>query len=81
MAMLSAPLCGRDSGAFIGRSLIAYDEDAVRSMPGFIAVVSEGDFLGVVAERADQAQAIAEALPVRWHLPPPIRIWRICAKP
>ena len=70
--VIRPPYAGRDSGAFIGRSLIAYDEDAVRSMPGFIAVVSEGDFLGIVAERADQAQAIAEALPVRWHLPPPI---------
>ncbi|MEH6717835.1 MAG: molybdopterin cofactor-binding domain-containing protein [Aurantimonas endophytica] len=64
------PYHGRDSGAFIGRSLLAFDEAAVRDMSGFLAVVRRGDFLGVVAERADQAEAIAEALPVEWLLPP-----------
>ncbi|RFB88698.1 aldehyde dehydrogenase [Rhizobium leguminosarum bv. trifolii] len=66
------PYAGRDSGAFVGHSLIRYDEVAVRHLPGFIAVVRHGDFLGVVAERADQAQLIAEALPAHWHLPPEI---------
>ena len=66
------PYAGRDSGAFIGRSLIGLDEAAVRSMPGFIAIVVEGDFVGVVAERQDQARAIAEALPVHWQMPPPL---------
>lgn len=70
--VIRPPYAGRDSGAFIGQSLIGYDEDAVRAMAGFIAVVRHGDFLGVVAERADQAEAIAEALPVRWHSPPSI---------
>ena len=70
--VIRPPYAGRDSGAFIGQSLISYGEDAVRAMAGFIAVVRHGDFLGVVAERTDQAQAIAEALPVQWHLPPPI---------
>jgi nicotinate dehydrogenase subunit B len=66
------PYAGRDSGAFIGRSLISYDEAVVRNLPGFIAIVRHEDFLGVVAERADQAQSIAEALPTQWHLPPHI---------
>lgn len=70
--VIRPPYAGRDSGTFIGRSLISYDEAAVRDMSGFIAVVRQGDFLGVVAERADQAQAIAEALPTVWHLPPEI---------
>ncbi|MEH0069279.1 hypothetical protein V6L77_01405 [Pannonibacter sp. Pt2-lr] len=39
-------------------------------MPGFIALVRDADFLAVVAERADQAEAIAEALPVHWRMPP-----------
>lgn len=68
--VIRPPYAGRDSGAFVGHSLIRYDEAAVRNLPGFIAVVRHGDFLGVVAERADQAQAIAEALPAHWHLPP-----------
>jgi nicotinate dehydrogenase subunit B len=66
------PYSGRDSGAFIGRSLLGFDESAVRSMPGFVRVVREGDFLGVVATRADQARAIAEALPTQWQMPPEI---------
>lgn len=66
------PYSGRDSGSFIGRSLLGYDEAAVSSMPGFIRVVREGDFLGVVATRADQARAIAEALPTQWQMPPEI---------
>lgn len=68
--VIRPPYEGRDSGDFIGRSLIGYDLAAVEAMDGFIAVVREGDFLGVVAQRADQAQRIAEALPVDWHLPP-----------
>ncbi|WP_137128752.1 molybdopterin cofactor-binding domain-containing protein [Rhizobium sp. FY34] len=70
--VIRPPYAGRDSGAFVGQSLIGYDEAAVRHMPGFIAVVAQGDFLGVVAERADQAHAIAEALPTQWHMPPEI---------
>ncbi|EKE69323.1 molybdopterin cofactor-binding domain-containing protein [Celeribacter baekdonensis] len=68
--VLRPPYAGRDSGDFVGRSLIGYDESAVQDMPGFIAVVREADFLGVVAETAALAQAIAEALPTRWRMPP-----------
>ncbi|OIQ26956.1 MAG: aldehyde dehydrogenase [Alphaproteobacteria bacterium MedPE-SWcel] len=68
--VIRPPYAGRDSGPFIGDSLIDWDEDAVRRLPGFVAVVRQGDFLGVVAERADQAQVIAERLPVRWRTPP-----------
>lgn len=64
------PYAGRDSGSFIGRSLLGFDEQAVADMPGFVAVVAVGDFLGVVAEREEQARAIAEALPVDWQMPP-----------
>ena len=68
--VLRPPYAGRDSGDFIGHSLIGYDEAEVSAMPGFIAVVREGDFLAVVAEKQHQAQAIAEALPVHWRMPP-----------
>lgn len=70
--VIRPPYAGRDSGDFIGKSLIGYNEAAVAWMPGFIAIVRHGDFLGVVAERADQAQAIANALPVDWCTPPEI---------
>lgn len=66
------PYAGRDSGSFIGRSLLTYDETAARNMPGFVRVVRDGDFLGVVATRADHARAIAEALPTQWQMPPEI---------
>lgn len=70
--VIRPPYSGRDSGAFIGHSLISYNDTAVKALPGFIAIVRQGDFLGVVAERADQAQAIAESLSVEWHSPPDI---------
>ncbi len=68
--VIRPPYSGRDSGPFIGRSLLDYDEEAVRDLPGFVAVVRHADFLGVIADRADRARAIAEALPTRWQMPP-----------
>lgn len=68
--VIRPPYAGRDSGDFIGRSLLEVDEGSVSGMPGFVAVVRKGDFLGVVAEREGQARAIAEALKLRWALPP-----------
>lgn len=64
------PYAGRDSGDFVGRSLISVDAEAVQGMPGLIAIVQEGDFVGVVAETPQQAQKIAETLRVNWRLPP-----------
>jgi len=43
-------------------SLINVDAGAAESMTGVVAVVRNGSFLGVVAERYDQAQAAATAL-------------------
>jgi nicotinate dehydrogenase subunit B len=42
--------------------LVAFDDAAVRAMPGVVAVVRDGNFLGVAAEREEQAIAAAEAL-------------------
>ncbi|MTH64083.1 molybdopterin cofactor-binding domain-containing protein [Paracoccus shanxieyensis] len=66
------PYSGRDSGDFVGQSLVAVDESSVADMPGLIAIVREGDFLGVVAETAPQARDIAEALIAHWRIPPPL---------
>ncbi len=38
-----------------GASLAALDEAEVRAMPGVVAVVRDGNFVGVVAEREEQA--------------------------
>jgi nicotinate dehydrogenase subunit B len=51
-----------------GLTLEAFDEAAARRLPGVIAVVREGNFLGVVAEREEQAVRARAALhaSARW---------------
>ena len=57
----------------VGAGLAAVDEGSVRELPGVVRVVREGDFVGVVCEREEQAIAAARALKVTWrggaHLP------------
>ena len=60
------PYAGRDSGAFIGHSLLAVDEQSIAHLPGIVKLVVIHDFIGIVAEREDQAEAAARALPVTW---------------
>jgi CO/xanthine dehydrogenase Mo-binding subunit len=56
--------------------LIALDDQAVRALPGVVAVVRDGNFLGLAAEREEQAIAAAGVLraTARWQeeadLPP-----------
>jgi nicotinate dehydrogenase subunit B len=56
--------------------LASLDDAAVRAMPGIVAVVRNGSFVGVAAEREEQAIAAAQALAgaARWNetadLPP-----------
>ena len=49
-----------------GAKLRSLDDAAARAMPGVIAVLREGDFAGVVAEREDQARAAAAAVEADW---------------
>src|SRR6202165_3127062 len=49
------PYAGVDAGAFVGTSLIAVDETSLRDIPGLIAVVRISDFVGVIAEREENA--------------------------
>ena len=67
------PYVGIDHGPFVGTSLVAVDRDSIAHLPGIIAVVVEGDFIGIVAEREEQAAAAAEALRVEWKPVPPLR--------
>jgi nicotinate dehydrogenase subunit B len=60
------PYAGVDAGAFVGTSLIAVDEASVRDIPGLIAVVKIRDFVGVVAEREENAVKAAAQLQVSW---------------
>lgn len=65
------PHPGRDGGDFIGRCLIAVDRESVARLPGNVQVVTEGDFVGVVADREEQAIAAMRALRVQWRSVPP----------
>lgn len=66
------PYPGRDGGDFVGTSLLSVERDSVAHLPGIVAVVVEGDFVGVVAEREEQAQRAMRALRVRWKEIPPL---------
>jgi CO/xanthine dehydrogenase Mo-binding subunit len=45
-----------------GARLVRLDEEPLRGLAGVLAVVRDGDFLGVVTEREDQADRAARAL-------------------
>ncbi len=64
------PYAGVDAGPFVGTSLIAIDETSVRDVPGLVAVVRIGDFVGVVAEREENAVKAAAQLKVTWKPTP-----------
>ena len=52
-----------------GAKLIAIDESSVRTIPGFIKVVSKGNYVSVVCEREEQAIKAAKALKATWQKP------------
>jgi nicotinate dehydrogenase subunit B len=64
------PYAGVDAGSFVGTSLIAVDEASVRDIPGLVAVVRIGDFVGVIAEREENAVKAAAQLKVTWKPTP-----------
>jgi nicotinate dehydrogenase subunit B len=64
------PYAGVDAGAFVGTSLIAVDETSVRDISGLVAVVTIGDFVGVIAEREENAIKAAAQLKVSWKPTP-----------
>lgn len=64
------PYAGVDAGGFVGTSLIAIDEASVRDIPGLVSVVRIGDFVGVIAEREENAVKAATQLKVTWKPTP-----------
>ena len=69
--VLRPPYAGLDAGDFVGRSLLAVDEASVAHIAGIEKIVVIGDFIGIVAQREDQADAAMHALHVTWapHTP------------
>ncbi|MDO9435517.1 molybdopterin cofactor-binding domain-containing protein [Hydrogenophaga sp.] len=70
--MVRPPYRGRDVGTMIGHSLIDVDRASVAHIPGLVAVVVQGDFVGVVARREEHAIQAARQLKVAWRAPPPL---------
>jgi nicotinate dehydrogenase subunit B len=64
------PYAGVDAGPFVGTSLIAVDEASIRHIPGLVAVVRIGDFVGVVTEREENAVKAAAQLKLSWKPTP-----------
>jgi nicotinate dehydrogenase subunit B len=60
------PYAGVDAGTFVGTSLIDVDQSSVRDVPGLVAVVRIRDFVGVVAEREENAVKAAAQLKLTW---------------
>src|SRR6516164_4437829 len=66
-----------------GSRLDSVDEATVRAMPGVIAIVRDGSFLGIVAEREEQAIKARQALikSAKWtlgpELPDPSKIYDV----
>jgi nicotinate dehydrogenase subunit B len=50
----------------LGSSLVSIDESSVSSVAGLVKVVRKGNFLGVVAQREEQAIEAARLLKVEW---------------
>jgi len=54
----------------VGATLESLDGQSATRLPGVIRVVRKGTFVGVVAEREEQAVRAAKALNVRWNASP-----------
>ncbi|HSK87057.1 MAG TPA: molybdopterin cofactor-binding domain-containing protein, partial [Anaerolineales bacterium] len=53
-----------------GAKLVAMDESSLKNLPGLVKLVQRGDFIGVVAEREEQAIQAARQLKVEWQETP-----------
>jgi CO/xanthine dehydrogenase Mo-binding subunit len=65
-----------------GSKLESFDEAKIKAMPGVVAVVRDGSFLGVVAQREEQAikAVVALSASAKWaagpELPDPARLYQ-----
>jgi nicotinate dehydrogenase subunit B len=70
--VIRPPYAGLDSGAFVGTSLRSVEESSLAGLAGIVALVVIRDFVGVVAEREEQAAAAADRLVIHWQPGPPL---------
>jgi nicotinate dehydrogenase subunit B len=68
--VIRPPYAGFDHGELVGRSLISIDKGSVADIPGLIDVVADGDFVGVVATREENAVEAMKRLKVLWREQP-----------
>lgn len=61
------PYAGADSSAPLGKALISVDHDSIAHLPGIVKLVVINDFIGIVAEREEQAIAAMRQLKVQWQ--------------
>jgi nicotinate dehydrogenase subunit B len=57
------------TGTIVNGTVASIDEASVRHLPGHVRVVRVQNFVGVVADREEQAIAAAQALKVEWNDP------------
>jgi len=60
------PYAGVDSGDFIGNTLERVDAQSIQHIPGILAVVTQRDFVGIVAQREEHAEQALQELAVHW---------------
>lgn len=71
--VIRPPYAGADHGDYIGHTLESVDEGSIAGIPGLRCVHRQGDFLGVVAEREEHAEAAMNALRVAWKAWPGVK--------
>lgn len=64
--VIRPPYAGADHGDYIGHTLRAVDQASIAHLPGMRAVVVQGDFVGVVAEREEHAEQAMRDLRIDW---------------
>ena len=67
------PYAGVDAGDFVGNTLQSVDESSIAHIAGVVKVVVIRDFVGVVAEREEQAEAAMRTLKLVWKPWPGVR--------
>ncbi len=68
-AVVRPPFWFYENGTYQGAELQAVDKHAAMQVPGVVACVHTGNFLGVLAVQAEQAQQGAALLDARWATP------------
>jgi nicotinate dehydrogenase subunit B len=66
-AWCGRPMPGWTPATSSAARLLAVDEASIAHLPGIVKLVVQGDFIGIVAEREDQADAAMHALRVQWQ--------------